>query len=532
MYPNRGPPRTPGRRTADTDAVYPGVQGVERPDHLAHVMAGSGRRLTHAQLDRRSIELACLLRARGLRAGDTLVMVSENRLEWTEVAWAGMRSGLSVAPLSPHLTQPELADAMALASPAALIASSSCSDAARGALGAHRPRVALAVDGGGGFEDYDTAVAAHNGAELTEERLGSRMVFSSGSTGRPKAIRVAASDVHPREAGARLGPLTDRLGIDARTVLLSPAPCYHAAPFSFSMATQGAGGTVVTMERFDALEALEAIERHRATHVLAVPTMLVRLLRLEPEQRDGFDLHSLRVAITGAAPCPAEVKQRILDWWGPVLHEYYGAAEGYGQTHMGPEEIAERLESVGRAVAGAIHITGEQGQELGAGQTGRVWFSGTRAVEYVADAERTAAARHARHGWATVGDRGWLDADGYLHLTGREGFTIISGGVNVEPEEVEGALALHPAVHDVAAVGVPDDDLGARVTILVCPAPAAEPGAHLRDELLAFADERLAGPKRPREVRFVDGLPRLPTGKLARTQLPDVNPRSHDRGFG
>jgi len=503
--------------------MYPGVYARTRPDHPAVIMTGSGATVTYAELDRRSNRLARLLRAAGLGVDDVVAVVAENRAEWADLIWATQRSGLCLAPINRHLSGEDLAAVLADARARAVVTTPQHAAAVREALGAlPSVTVRLCLGGGAlGFDDYDTAIAGHPGEPLPDELLGSRMMFSSGSTGRPKGIRHPRVDVHPADAPPHLGPYTELLEMDSGTVYLSPAPTYHTAPFRFVFAVQQLGGTVVCQERFDAEGALAAIERYRVTHAQFVPTMLTRLLRLPTAVRERYDLSSLRVAITGAAPCPPELKRRIMDWWGPVLHEIYGASESYGNCHIGPREALERPGSVGRAIAGRIHILDPgdpDGPDLPAGRVGQVWFEGTRPFRYEGDEAKSRSARNAR-GWSTVGDLGWLDGDGYLYLTGRVDQVIISGGVNVHPQPIENRLAGHPAVADVAVIGVPDDDLGQRVHALVVSAPGVSAGPELGRELLDYVRVKLPGPQCPRSIEFVPELPRGENGKLYKRAL-------------
>ena len=487
------------------------------------VLVPSGRTLTYAELDDRSTRLVRVLRAAGLGADSTVVVVAENRLEWSDAIWAVQRSGMCLAPVARGLRGEVLRSVLAESGADAVLTTPQHAEAVRAELpGLPAVRIALCTDGGApGFEDYDSALRSRPGGTLEDERLGTRMMFSSGTTGRPKGIRHPRPELHPADAPPHLGRYTELFGFGPDTVYLSPAPTYHTAPYRFVLAVQQLGGTVVCQERFDADGVLAAVERYGVTHAQFVPTMLTRMLDLPARVRDRYDLSSLRVAITGAAACPPELKDRVHDWWGPVLHELYGASESYGNCHIGPAEARERRGSVGRALAGTLHVLDPddpEGPELPAGVVGQVWFEGTTPFRYEGDADKSRAATN-RRGWATVGDLGRLDADGYLYLAGRRDHVIISGGVNVHPQPVEDRLCGHPAVADVAVVGVPDADLGRRVHALVVPARGARPGPALADELLAHVRAHLPGPSTPRTVEFVDRLPRGENGKLYKREI-------------
>ena len=345
------------------------------------------------------------------------------------------------------------------------------------------------------------------------------MFYSSGTTGRPKGIK-------PPGVGGPLGAPTaftalvqGLYGGNESTRYLSPAPLYHAAPSGWANAIHRLGGTVVTTTRFDPVELLATIEEHRITLVQLVPTHMVRLLKLPEAERTRFDLSSLEVLVHAAAPCPPDVKRAVLAWLGPIVYEYYSGSEGIGFCAIGPDEWIAHPGSVGRSLLGAVHILDADGNELPPHTEGEVWFETASGFQYHGDPEKTAAAYNDR-GWGRLGDMGWVDDDGYLYLTDRVSNMIISGGVNIYPREVEDALIGHPGVADVAVIGIPDDDMGEAVRAVVQPAePPADPDAFAA-ELIAFSRDHIAGFKCPRSVVFVDELPRLPTGKIARRLLP------------
>ena len=500
------------------------------PDRTALVVAGSDQQVTYAELDDRSARLASLLRDAGLRPGDTVLLVLRNDVRWAEVFWACLRSGLYLAAADRHLSGAELEPIVRQARPAAVVTSADltgglddamgCGAApADGAAPAGDAVLRLAVGGAPhGWRDYD--VVLHNATRDPDlvETTGGRLLFSSGTTGTPKPFRVHPTGRHPADEPARSADLMRRLGFrttpagpgDEPDVLLVAGPAHHAGPIGFLQSVHQLGGTVVLMERFDAEGALAAIERHAVTHSQWVPTMFVRLLRLPADVRDRYDLSSHRVAAHGAAPCPPDVKRAMLDWWGPAVHEYYGASEGFGRTTIGPDEWLAHPGSVGRATGSTVHITDDDGRPVGPGTPGRVWFARPDAAEPARAADGSADLASVS-GWGTAGDLGHLDADGYLYLTGRDGHTIISGGVNVYPREIEDVLALHPDVYDVAVLGLPDDEFGERVVAVVVPSGTA---TNLEDRVVAHCRQRLAGFKVPREVRVVDHLPRSAAGKV------------------
>lgn len=532
--------------------MYPATFAATVPDRTALVVAGSGDRVTYAELDDRSARLAGLLHAAGLRPGDTLLLACGNDVRWAEVFWAARRSGLHLAAVNRHLSACELVPMLEDARPAAVVAGdtqvAAALDDALAAAGVPPPAVRLVVggptasgavepgpdasgptaSGAGGapvWADHDTAVRGAARHPDQAETTGGRILWSSGTTGRPKPFRVHPTGVHPADAPVRSADLMRSLGFrtaptgpgEDPDVLLVAGPAYHAGPLGFLQSVHEVGGTVVLMERFDPEAALAAIERHRVTHSQWVPTMFVRLLRLPGEVRRRYDLSSHRVAVHGAAPCPPETKRAMLDWWGPIVHEYYGSSEGYGRTTIGPDEWLTRPGSVGRPAGSTVHVADPDGRPLGPGEVGRVWFARPGAGEPARAADGTADLA-ATPGWGTAGDLGHVDADGYLFLDGRAGHTIITGGVNVYPREVEDVLVPHPEVADAAVLGLPDPEFGERVVAVVVPAPGAE-RTGLADRLVAHCRTRLAGFKTPREVRLVETLPRSDAGKIRTAAL-------------
>lgn len=491
------------------DLGTPDLFARSRPEQPAITMEPGGDVVSYGELRDRSLALAARLRADGIAAGDSVGILSENRWEMLVAAWAARRSGLRYTAISTHSTSELLAYLLADSEATAVFTSARFADLVGEAAPTAVRSYVLE-----GPADFDAPRPAPEAVELE----GVDMLYSSGTTGRPKGVETELTGLPfgraPDPVATLLG---SRWGFDSDTVYLSPAPLYHAAPLRFSMATHRHGGSVVVMERFDPVEMLEIVERHRITHVQLVPTMMVRLLRLDPAVRGAHDLSSLRVLIHAAAPCPVTVKQGMIDWLGPIVHEYYSATENYLFTAIDPVEATERPGSVGRPLIGTPHVM-DGDRELPAGEIGEIWSEGGASFDYHRAPEKTAASRNPR-GWSTVGDVGFLDEDGYLFLTDRKADMVISGGVNVYPAEVENVLIRDERVVDCAVIGVPDDDLGERLIAVVV---ASEPGTEeLAGELVARCRADLGAVRCPRQVEFVDELPRLPTGKLLKRVLRD-----------
>jgi fatty-acyl-CoA synthase len=502
--------------------MYIGTHARRAPDHPALIVSSSGEVLTYRELDDRSNRLARLLHAQGVRRGDTVALFMENNPRFMEVVWAARRSGLYLTAVNRYLTADEAAYIIDDSDAAVVISSYAMAEVAA-ALPSRLPRCRgfLMADGTiPEWSAYETAVAGFSSDPLDEEWLGELMLYSSGTTGRPKGVRRPLRDAKVGEDDL-LRRVVQGYGFGEDTVYLSPAPMYHAAPLAFSLGVQHTGGTVIMMPHFDAAESLELIQRHQVTHSQWVPTMFVRMLKLPESERRRFDLSSLRCAIHAAAPCPVDVKRAMIEWWGPILEEYYGGTEGNGMTRIGSADWLAHPGSVGRAVIGVLHTCDEVGNELAAGENGLVYFErDTMPFAYHKDPQRTAAAQHPIHAnWSTLGDVGYVDTDGYLYLTDRKAFMIISGGVNIYPREVEDVLIGHSSVRDVAVFGVPDPEMGEQVKAVVELMEGVTPCDALAAELIAYGRAHLAHFKVPKSVDFIDALPRLPTGKLYKQAL-------------
>jgi long-chain acyl-CoA synthetase len=486
-------------------------------------MAGSGRVVTYGQLDDNSARLASALHGLGLRKGDVIALLTDNAAEAFDVYWAAMRSGLYVTAVNRHLAPGEAAYILQDTGARVVIASAGVR-----ALSEQIVRLVPNVDywycfGGpvDGYAPYTELLAAA-GSRLTDQPRGAEMLYSSGTTGRPKGIKPHLLPIQIDEPGEPLLALLEQaFKINSEDVYLSPAPLYHSAPLRWCGVVHALGGTVVLMERFDAEAALAAIQQYRVTVTQMVPTMFVRMLQLPDDIRNAYDVSSLRLALHAGAPCPPDVKDAMITWWGPILVEYYGATEAHGITIITSEEWRSRRGSVGKAALGVAHICDDDGNELPAREVGTIYFERDVApFEYHNDPGRTADSRHPAHeNWSTVGDVGYLDDDDYLYLTDRKAFTIISGGVNIYPQEVENALALHPKIFDVAVIGVPDAEMGEQVKAVVQLRDGIKPTDELAEEIIGYVRDRIARYKTPRSVEFVAELPRLATGKLAKRLL-------------
>ena len=508
--------------------MYPGAFLDSIPDKPAIIMGGSGFTQTFSELDAAANRLSHLLRAAGVQPGDHVALCKENHDRYMEVLWGCHYAGDIYTACSSRLTSGELAYILNDCEAKVFVTSKYKADQAVEIV-ADTPNVGLRLmlDGTApGYESYETAVGAHPGTPLEEERVaGFDMLYSSGTTGQPKGVARAYVG-NPLDTTANgVSPLVSMLfGGSADSVYLSPAPFYHAAPLRFCMAMQQIGATVVAMEHFDPEQYLQLVERHRITHSQVVPTMFIRMLKLDEAVRTKYDVSSLQCVIHAAAPCPKQAKKQMIEWFGPIIHEYYAGTEGNGFVYCNSAMWLAHEGTVGTPINCTVHICGDDGEELPRGESGTIYFEGGANFEYHNDPEKTKGSRHPSQPWSTLGDVGYMDDDNFIYLTDRKAYMIISGGVNIYPQEAENVLVGHPKVVDVAVFGVPNDDFGEEVKAVVQPVsmPAsADDAAALSKELIAFCREHLADVKCPRSIDFREELPRHPTGKLYKRLLKD-----------
>ncbi len=509
--------------TEEQHLLHVGAHAVAHPDRPVAVMVDTGESVDYATVDRRSTQLARVFAAEGCGLGDHVAILLETHLRYPEVCWAAYRTGLRYTPVNTQLKVDEAAFVINDCGAQVVVTSIAQRQVAE-QLPALCPGVSrwLMIDGViDGFTAYEGLVEAQDDGPLDNETEGSAMIYSSGTTGRPKGIKRPLSG---NPVGATLfgvDPSVGRgYGLGEDSVALIPLPLYHSSGMTRLMMVLGFGGTVVLMAKFDPEGALAAVERYRVTQGLWVPTMFIRLLRLDEATRQKYDLSTMTDATVGSGPCAPAVKQAIIDWWGPIVTESYGGTEGIGMTRISSPEALERPGSVGRPVFGVLHIVKDDGTEVGPNETGVIYFEGGRPFEYYNDPEKTASV-HNDQGWATLGDIGHVDDDGYLYLTDRQTDVVISGGVNIYPREVEEVLLSLPEVDDAAVIGVPDPEFGESVKAVVKVRDGVDAGPELEAALIAACRSRLASYKCPRSVDFVDDLPRQATGKLFKRILRD-----------
>ena len=492
-------------------------------DHAARaarspaLIVADGATVSYGELYARSQRVAALLHQAGLRRGDAVALVLPNCPQFFEITWGCQLSGLYYSAVNTHFTPDEVAYVVDDSEAKAVFVDASMGDVAARLREAN---AGLRISVGGslpGWRSYEDGLSAAGNAPPVSD--GSEMLYSSGTTGRPKAVRrPLPSDGNGSWAqGVLEMALRHYYKMTETSVYLSPAPLYHAAGVNYTMGVHRVGAAAIIMAKFDAETVLRLIQNHRVTHAQFVPTMFVRMLKLPQQVRQKYDVPSLGYVIHAAAPCPVDVKHRMMDWFGPIIYEYYGGTEGFAGTTIGPEEWLAHPGSVGKPLT-TVHVIGEGGEELAVGETGELFFEGGPDFEYFKDAEKTASVTNER-GWRSLGDMGFVDEAGYLYLTDRSTFMIVSGGVNIYPQEAENLLVMHPKLIDAAVFGVPNDEFGEEVKAVVRPVAGVAAGPELEAELIAYCRSHLAGYKCPRTVDFDPELPRDPNGKLYKRRI-------------
>ncbi len=502
--------------------MHPIAHAQTRPDHPALIMAGSGQTVTFGEMDAYANRFAHLLRSQGLKRGDHFAVLMENTAHYLQIVWGSQRAGTMMVPISTRLTAPEICYILHDAGVKLLITTRSFDDVLEG-IREQCPEVSILVVGGQGEESFENALARQPSEPIADQSPGQYMLYSSGTTGRPKGVKPAPpedDDIQAVNPLVGLAVMGAGMPADGSMVYLSPAPLYHAAPLGWCTTAQRLGGTVVVMEKFDPEHALATIEKYRITDSQWVPTHFVRMLKLDPEVRTRYDLSSHRRALHAAAPCPVPIKREMIEWWGPIINEYYAGSEGIGMTLIKAEDWLEHPGSVGKAIHGTVHVCGPDREELPAGHDGLLFFENETIPTYHNDPEKTADAMHPR-GWMTLGDIGHVDKDGYLYLTDRKSHMIISGGVNIYPQEIENLLVTHDKVMDAAVIGAPCPDFGEKVVAVVQPIDMIEAGEALEAELRDFLAPNLAKIKMPKLFDFRSELPREANGKLYKRELRD-----------
>ena len=499
--------------------MHPITHAATRPDHAAIIDAASGTTVTYGELEARAKRLARWLRAQGVTRGTSVGLLLENRPLYLEILWATQRIGAMLVPVSTRLTAPEIAYILGDAECSLVLTSSAFADVTA-QLAAIAPGLETVDVDSAAFRD---GVNEHSPEMVEDPAPGQYMLYSSGTTGRPKGIKPApppSEDITAPNPLVALATMGVGMPADGSMVYLSPAPLYHAAPLGWCSTAHRLGGTVVIMDRFTPEGALAAIERYGVTDSQWVPTHFVRMLRLPEEERARYDLSTHQRAIHAAAPCPVPIKEAMIEWWGPIIQEYYAGSEGIGMSLVKSEEWLAKPGTVGRMIYGKAHVCGPDGTELPPGETGLLFFENEVLPSYHKDPDKTADAMN-RQGWMTLGDIGHIDEDGFIFLTDRKSHMIISGGVNIYPQEIEDLLVSHPDVLDAAVIGVPDDDLGERVVAVVQPADMDQAGDAMEQALRDYLEPQLSRIKMPRQFDFRPDLPREANGKLYKRELRD-----------
>ena len=504
--------------------AHPSTYAKTTPGKAAYISVDTGHVMTYAELDRYSSKGANLFRSLGVKPGEHIAILSENHPEFFALIWSAQRAGIIFTAVSSHLKAKEVAYIVDNCDAKVLVVTKKLEAIAKEAVSLMERNIYVLSTGPSKvFENWHVALEDMPEEPTAPECAGVHMLYSSGTTGHPKGVYPPWAPDRPIDhIEPGMANLRDFFGINADTIYLSPAPLYHAAPLIFNQLVMFQGGTSIIMEKFDPERALHLIDRYGVNMAQFVPIMFVRMLKLDPEIRAKYNMSSLKKALHAAAPCPVKIKQQMIDWWGPVIFEYYSSTENAGATLLNTEQWLAHPGSVGMPLGCTVHILDESGQELPAGEIGEVYFENPRAnFEYYKEPEKTAQTRN-EQGWITVGDMGYVDEEGFLYLSDRKDFMIISGGVNIYPQEIENQLLLHPKVADVAVFGIPNEEFGQEVKAVIQPLEKDYDEDALAKELMAWCKENISSVKCPRSIDFDPALPRLDNGKLYKNKIADA----------
>ena len=504
--------------------MHPYIHAKNTPNKAAFIMASSGKITTYKELDEKSNQIAHLFRKRGLKAGDGISIFMENNSKFLEICWAAQRSGLYFTTISSRLTASEVEYIHRDCNSKLIISSNYLKDVAKHLvkITKNTPSHLMVDEAIDGWESFELAIEELPKTPISDQEMGQDMLYSSGTTGKPKGIRIPLKHTPIEQSEGLMALVTTLYQMNSNTVYLSPAPLYHAAPLRFTMGLNYLGGTNIIMENFDAEQSLSFIEKYKVTMSQWVPTMFVRMIKLAKEIRDRYDLSTHECAIQAAAPCPIDIKIMIIEWWGNIIHEFYAGSEANGFVACYSDEWLAHEGTVGKPRVGTPHICDENGKELPSGSEGTIWFESDVEFTYHNDSKKTLESKHPQNPkWSTLGDIGRLDKDNFLYLTDRKAFMIISGGINIYPQEAENLIITHPKVYDCAVIGVPNDEFGEEVKAIVQPVNWKDTGPDFELEIINFCKKNLSSIKCPRTVDFERELPRHPTGKLYKRLLKD-----------
>ena len=499
---------------------HPKLYAQTTPNKPAYIMANTQETITYLQLEQRSNTVAHLFRACSLQAKDHVAILMENHSRFFEIIWGALRSGVIITPISTHLLEEEVSYILNNCEAKVFITTQKYAALAKKSLPT-TPNVQhyLMLDGTiAGYESFEEKIANLPNTPIPDQIQGATMLYSSGTTGLPKGVYTPPESDSIDDFSPTLTAIGHTFKFGPHVQYLSPAPLYHAAPLAYNLVNLAFGGTSIIMEKFDAEKSLALIEKYKANYSQWVPIMFVRMLKLPEAVRLKYDVSSMQLALHAAAPCPIEIKEKMIDWWGPVIFEYYGASEGHGLTAITSPEWLTHKGSVGKAFVGELSILDDEGNEVPTGTIGNVFFKGGNQFVYHNEPEKTTKA-YATSGHSSVGDIGYVDEEGYLYLTDRKNFTIISGGVNIYPQEIENCIINHPKVADVAVFGIPHEEFGQQVKAVIQPKHWEDAGDDLEAELLEFCRSKLARIKIPRSIDFDKELPRKDNGKLYKRRL-------------